>query len=106
MTLVHFTGEHSLEFKLLDPGLHLVEFFCDRLHDIRFFLLDRQLQHFLCVGKPGREFVECIYNVFQIGSFPAQGLCFFRITPDIRVFQLPAYLFQTITLFSVVKDTP
>ena len=106
MTLVHFTGEHSLEFKPLHLGLHLVEFLGDRCHDIGFFLLDRQFQHFLCVGKPGLQPVERIYNVFETGSFPTQGLCFFRITPDIGIFKLPADLFQTITLFSVVKDTP
>jgi len=50
--------------------------------------------------------VEGIYDVLQVGSLAAQGLGFFRIAPDIRVFKFPAYFFQTITLFSVVKGTP
>jgi hypothetical protein len=41
-----------------------------------------------------------------LGALLTQGLCLFRIVPDIRVFEFPAYLFQTFFLFIEVKDTP
>ena len=45
-------------------------------------------------------------NVFQAGPLAAQCLGVLRIVPDIRIFQLAVYFFQTLFTGSVVKDTP
>jgi hypothetical protein len=52
------------------------------------------------------EFVQGLDDGLQAGAFPAQRLGFFGIVPDIWVFQFPAYLFETVALVSIVKDTP
>jgi len=106
MTFVHLAGKHALKFQLLHLGLHPIEILGDGLYDFRFLFLDCQLQHILRVGEAGMQSVERFYDVFEVGSLTAQGLCFFRIAPDIRIFQFPADLFESVTLFSVVKGTP
>jgi len=47
-----------------------------------------------------------VHHAFQPRAFLPQGLCLFRIVPDVRVFQLPAYLFEPFLLLGKVKDTP
>jgi hypothetical protein len=41
-----------------------------------------------------------------MGPLTPQGLGLLGLAPNIRVFQLPAYFFEAVTLVSVVKDTP
>jgi len=37
------------------------------------------------------QFTDNFDNIFELGTFPAQGLGAFRIIPDIRLFQFPGY---------------
>jgi len=42
----------------------------------------------------------------ETGPFTPQRLRLFRVAPDIRVFELPVYLFEPVAPVNVVKDTP
>ncbi|ABV15311.1 hypothetical protein HMPREF0208_03507 [Citrobacter koseri] len=50
--------------------------------------------------------VEGVDNRFKGGTLFAQRLRAFGFVPDIRLFQLGVYFFQTLFLGIVVKDTP
>jgi len=50
--------------------------------------------------------VERINNGFEGGTLFTQRLCAFRFVPDVRLFQLGVYFFETLFLGIVVKDTP
>jgi len=50
--------------------------------------------------------VEGVDNGFEGGTLFTQRLCAFRFVPDVRLFQLGVYFFETLFLGIVVKDTP
>jgi len=50
--------------------------------------------------------VEGIDNSLERGTLFTQRLRTFGFVPDIRLFQLGVYFFQTLFLGAVVKDTP
>jgi len=45
-------------------------------------------------------------NGFEGGTFFTQSLRAFRFIPDVRLFQLGIYFFETLFLRIIVKDTP
>jgi hypothetical protein len=50
--------------------------------------------------------VQRIYDGFERGTLFAQRLCALGFIPDVRLFQLGVYFFQTLFLGIIVKDTP
>jgi hypothetical protein len=50
--------------------------------------------------------LDDIDDGLQLGALLSARLRLFRVVPDIRIFQLPAYLFELFLLFSIVKGTP
>ena len=100
------TGEHAAEFQIhqfllqrLGLGFGLVE-------GLFIFTFDGQRnQHLHILGPLGQD-IDGGDNRFQGGAFLPQGLSPFRLVPDIRLFQLGAYFFQTLFLGVVVKGTP
>jgi hypothetical protein len=50
--------------------------------------------------------IQRIDDSFQRGTLFTQRLCAFRFVPDVRLFQLGVYFFETLFLGIVVKDTP
>jgi hypothetical protein len=45
-------------------------------------------------------------DLFQAGAFAAEFLGFFRLIPDVRVFQFPNYFIKAFALDLIVKGTP
>ncbi|EFE06623.1 hypothetical protein CIT292_09672 [Citrobacter youngae ATCC 29220] len=50
--------------------------------------------------------VEGIYDGLKGGTLFPQRLRAFGFVPDVRLFQLGVYFFQTLFLGIIVKDTP
>jgi len=50
--------------------------------------------------------IERINDSFQRGTLFAQRLRAFGFVPDVRLFQLGVYFFETLFLRIIVKDTP
>jgi hypothetical protein len=50
--------------------------------------------------------LECVDNGLKGGTFFSQRLRAFGFVPDVRLFQLGVYFFQTLFLGIIVKDTP
>ncbi|KJL53679.1 hypothetical protein SS45_11805 [Enterobacter hormaechei subsp. steigerwaltii] len=50
--------------------------------------------------------IQRIYDGFEGGTLFTQRLSALRFVPDIRLFQLGVYFFETLFLGIVVKDTP
>jgi len=50
--------------------------------------------------------IQRIYDGFEGGTLFTQRLSAFRFVPDVRLFQLGVYFFETLFLGIVVKDTP
>jgi hypothetical protein len=44
--------------------------------------------------------------LFQAGAFTAEFLGFFRLIPDVRIFQFPYYFIKAFALDVIVKGTP
>jgi hypothetical protein len=53
-----------------------------------------------------RHLVERLDDGFKGGTLFAQRLSAFGFVPDIRLFQLGVYFFQTLFLSIIVKGTP
>jgi hypothetical protein len=95
-----------LEFELIDQALHFLEVLTDRTRRCFVLFLDSEFEHFAGVGQAFAERVQRLYDRFQLRALAAQRLGLFRLVPDARIFQLPAYFLEPIALVSVVKDTP
>jgi hypothetical protein len=50
--------------------------------------------------------IKGVNNRFEGGTLFTQRLSAFRFVPDVRLFQLGVYFFETLFLGIVVKDTP
>jgi hypothetical protein len=50
--------------------------------------------------------IQRINDGLKGGTLFTQRLCAFWFVPDVRLFQLGVYFFQTLFLGIVVKDTP
>ncbi len=68
--------------------------------------LNSQFQHFTCIVQAVGQFIQRGDDGFQPSPLTTQFLGFFRVVPDVRIFQFPAYFLQPVTLVRVVKDTP
>ena len=71
-----------------------------------FIFLDRKFQHFGCIPETGFQFFQGRYNLLQARPLTSQLLGFMGVIPDIGIFEFPADFLESVTLFSVVKDTP
>ena len=103
---VHLAGEHPLEFQLLDLALHFAQVATERLDDFLIGFVDCQIEHFPGVTQTALQRIEGGDHRLQARTLAAQFLGLFRVIPDGRVFQFPAYFFQPVTLVIEVKDTP
>ena len=65
-----------------------------------------QFQQTRNIFQPLFHLVEGVDNGFEGGTLFTQRLCAFGFVPDIRLFQLGVYFFQTLFLGVIVKDTP
>jgi hypothetical protein len=63
----------------------------------------QQLEGIACAAGRAVELAEL---VAQRDAFLAEGLGAFRVGPDLRVFQLADYFFETIAFAVVLKETP
>jgi hypothetical protein len=54
---------------------------------------NRQFEHFSRIDQTGLEFVQGSNDRFQPRALTPKRLGFFRVTPDVRVFEFPADLF-------------
>jgi len=50
--------------------------------------------------------IQRVNDGFQRGTLFTQRLCALRFVPDVRLFQLGVYFFETLFLRIIVKDTP
>ena len=79
--------------------------FPEPLFDGHFRLLQQRLGG-RNIFQPLFHLVEGVDNGFEGGTLFTQRLCAFGFVPDIRLFQLGVYFFQTLFLGVIVKDTP
>ena len=103
---VIFAREHTAELKLRQFFFQGVEFsngFVKGFFVVSFY---SQFQQTRNIFQPLFHLVEGVDNGFEGGTLFTQRLCAFGFVPDIRLFQLGVYFFQTLFLGVVVKDTP
>ena len=103
---VVFAGEHAAELKLrqlLFQRIQLGDGFVEGLFVVRFH---GQIQQAGNVFQPLGHLIQGIYDGFQGRTLFTQRLSAFRFVPDVRLFQLGVYFFETLFLGIVVKDTP
>ena len=96
-----FSGRHDTVVRR-GGGVHHVGFVKG------FFVVSfySQFQQTRNIFQPLFHLVEGVDNGFEGGTLFTQRLCAFGFVPDIRLFQLGVYFFQTLFLGVVVKDTP
>ena len=103
---VIFAREHTAELKLRQFFFQGVEFsngFVKGFFVVSFY---SQFQQTRNIFQPLFHLVEGVDNGFEGGTLFTQRLCAFGFVPDIRLFQLGVYFFQTLFLGVVVKDPP
>lgn len=103
---VIFAREHTAELKLRQFFFQGVEFsngFVKGFFVVSFY---SQFQQTRNIFQPLFHLVEGVDNGFEGGTLFTQRLCAFGFVPDIRLFQLGVYFFQTLFLGVIVKDTP
>lgn len=100
------TGEHAAEFQIHQLLLQRLSLGFGLVEGLFIFTFDGQGdQHLHILGALGQSINGGDYGL-QGGALLPQRLGPFRLIPDIRLFQLGAYFFQTLFLGVVVKGTP
>ena len=103
---VVFAGEHAAELKLCQLLFQPVQLSNRFVEGLFVFGFNRQLQQTSHVFQPLGHLIQGIHNGFQRRTLFTQRLGAFRFVPDVRLFQLGVYFFETLFLGIVVKDTP
>jgi hypothetical protein len=103
---VHLAAEHALEFQPAYAGLEragiALYVACGRLIVLAF----GQLQQLRRVADRGIGAVELGEFGGQASAFATQLLGALGCTPDGRILEFEAYLFETLFLAVVLKETP
>jgi hypothetical protein len=100
------TAEHATKFQatyLFLETCKVIDEFFDRVGII---FLQRHLQKFTGVGKPGCQRIKAENDLFQKRPFLAERLGAIRLVPDVGFFQFPLDFSQALSISFVVKDTP
>jgi hypothetical protein len=103
---VHGAGEHALELEALDLALELAGVALDLGDRAGVALVLGKLEQLERAGDAAPDAVEALGDGGELGALAAEGLGAVRVVPDLRVFELPAYLGKPLALALVLKDTP
>ena len=106
VSAIVFAGEHATEFQLRQLLFQHVELCHGFVKGFFVVGFDSQLQQPRNIFQTLRHLIQRIYDGFEGGTFFTQRLRAFRFVPDVRLFQLGVYFFETLFLGIVVKDTP
>ena len=100
------TGEHATKLQIGEFLLQRLGFSLGFVEGLLILAFDGQGdQHLNILGALSQD-IDGSDHCFQRGALLAQSLSPFRLIPDIRLFQLGAYFFQTLFLGVIVKGTP
>ena len=104
--LVHFTGEHTPEFKFGDIGFQRMDVVFNGIQRLLVIFLGGKLKQLAGILQRAGHVVQGANDLFEANPFTAQVLGTFRIVPDLRFLQFADDFSQSFNLAVEVKDTP
>ncbi|BEE16624.1 hypothetical protein VAWG006_08770 [Aeromonas enteropelogenes] len=99
-------GEHAAELQLHQLGFQLLGFGDGFVEGLFVFPFHGQAYQHLDIFHALGQGIDGANHVFQRDTLLAERLCALRLIPDVGLFQLGVYLFQTLFLGVIVKGTP
>ncbi len=100
------TGEHAAEFQIHQLLLQRLGFSLGLVEGLFVFTFDGQRNQHLHIFGTLSQSIDGGDHGFQRSALLAQRLSPLGLIPDIGLFQLGAYFFQTLFLGVIVKGTP
>jgi hypothetical protein len=105
IVVIHFTGKHSPKFEARQLTLESLQILCDFIDGRTVVFLFGKRQQVGCLYKASGKRVEIGNDPLQLRAFLAERLGTRRIIPDVRLFQFPLDLGQSLGFVFIVKDT-
>jgi hypothetical protein len=103
---VHFAAEHALELQgahaAFQPGQLALHFGNRHRIGLRF----GQFQQLQCIGDSGLGCIQLRKLGLEARTLAAKFLRTVGLAPDLGLLQVEAYLFESLFLAGVVKETP
>ena len=103
---IHFTGEHTPEFKCFNLLLQFGQVSLNGFDAVLVVFLDSHVEQFGGIIEPGLQLFQHQHDFFQADSFLSQLLRLLRIIPHIRLFEFADYFLELFLACCKVKDTP
>jgi hypothetical protein len=103
---IHLSGEHALEFQLLDTARKALDIVDDGIRRLFVVFHLGELQQLAGAGQAFGQRADAGDGFVQQRAFATERLGPLRVVPDVGAFQLAIDFFQTLYFRVVVKDTP
>ena len=103
---IHLAGEHAAELELGQALIESVQIAGDLRGGVGVILFRGEFQQLTGIGESRIQRLDGFHHLGQLRPLLAQGLGPLRIVPELRVLELPGYLFQPVLAIGVVKGTP